>query len=735
MKNIYLAHTAPDGREQTIKEHSENTAALCRRFAIPQLKDEMYLMGLLHDIGKYQETFVKRIHGEQVAVEHSICGAKAVYESYGELPTGLMLEYCIAGHHSGLPDGGTKGDGAGMKTLHGRLKRSCGDFSVYESELDVPEADPDNFVKLLLSDCEGSDAQIYDQVIDKFAFFTRYSFSCLVDADSTDTAGFCGNDPGFRSLHADFEACLKRVNEKLGSFDCVTELQRSRKILQEEAFANIKKKAEIYLLDMPTGSGKTLCSIKCALIKAIEEHKKRIIYVIPYNSIIDQTAEIFSEIFGSDGEILRHQSTFSFEDSGKDDDFIYGAKYAAENWDAPIIITTVVQFFESLFSNKRGRLRKMHNMQDAVIVFDEVHLMPVKYLQPCLQAVGYITKYLNSCAVFMTATMPDFSALMDKYVQHGAKTVSLIDDKKEFSKFKKCSYEYIGEISKETLIKETHKYPSNLIVVNTRKTARAVFGGCCGKKYHLSTYMTAVERARVIREINFELKKIEQDFPDLKDVPEERRITVVSTSLIEAGVDMDVYMVFRETSGLDSILQAGGRCNREGKRKDAKVYVFELLKEEARPDPDIKRNLTKGLLEKYDDISAPESIDEYYRRLMSMSEDMITEYAMHKNCRDISCMEFAGYSEWIKIIDTAAVPLVVPLDEKAGSMAEKLKYEKYADIRALQKYTCQIYPYELEELIKQHAVSDYGTGIYCLTNLDYYNPEIGITFEAKDYFI
>lgn len=196
------------------------------------------------------------------------------------------------------------------------------------------------------------------------------------------------------------------------------------------------KNAEIYLLNMPTGSGKTLASVKIALERAIASGKKRIIYIIPYNSIIDQTANVFDELFQGTAQILRHQSTFSYEDDENiSEDYREAAKCAAENWNAPFIITTAVQFFESVYANRRGKLRKMHNMADSVLIFDEAHLMPQNYLQPCLQAVAYITRYLKSEAVFLTATMPDFVKLLQQYALPDSKVENLIQDTSLFIEF------------------------------------------------------------------------------------------------------------------------------------------------------------------------------------------------------------------------------------------------------------------------------------------------------------
>ena len=732
MVHPYIAHVREaSGEIQPVREHSLNTAKLCQEYGVPDWKDFLYVLGLLHDVGKYQPAFQRRIRGEAVRVEHSLCGALAAQEKY-PMPASLMLAYCIAGHHGGLPDGGFANDTEEQPTLQGRLKRQVEGFGEYQSELDLPELDVPKWTQLLIGDC----GKQVDRLVDKFAFLTRYAFSCLVDADSSDTAAFCREGTLPRSLKGNFSVCLEKINHRLQSFVCHTPLQKARLCLQEQAFRRAGERAEIYLLNMPTGSGKTLASVKIALERALAEGKKRIIYVIPYNSIIDQTAEVLENLFGEDLEILRHQSTFSYEEEENGtEDYREAAKTAAENWDAPFIITTAVQFFESVYSNKRGKLRKLHNMADSILVFDEAHTMPSQYLQPCLQAVSYIVRYLHSQALFLTATMPDFPRLLQEYALPDTQVRHLITDTGIFSIFQKCQYSYLGEVDPHSLLEKSAAYPSSLIIVNRKATARALYQECSGKKFHLSTYMTGMDRQRVLQDIRRELDQLAQDFPHLQDVPAERRITVISTSLIEAGVDLDVYTVFRETAGLDSILQAGGRCNREGKRKRADVFVFDFLEASGRKAIDEKTSLTKGLLQKYADISEPACIAEYYDRLFRQKSEEIQKNTMHQMCVDIRSIPFRQYAEQFSMIDSRTVSLVVPQDEKSRALVEQLQFAKSANVRQLQNYTCTLYPKELEDLLHQHAADDYGTGIYCLTNMDYYHEDTGIGWDAPDYFL
>lgn len=724
---IYKAHiNTNDNSVQSVLEHSVNTAEICRESSVDELKEIMYAMGALHDIGKYQPSFQKRIDGQSITVEHSVCGAKEAERLLGGA-AGLLMEYCISGHHSGIPDGGSPFDDAQMPTLYGRMKRETEDYSYYKKEIKLPEINTDEFGKLILKDCKTK-----KELVEKFAFITRYCFSCLTDADSTDTAEFCSGIKN-TELKTDFKQCLDKINSKLNSYDCVTELQKSRSRLQQQVYDKADSDSEIYLMNMPTGSGKTLCSMKFALERAIRTGKKRIIYVIPYNSIIDQTVKDFEDIFGESASILRHQSSFSYDDSDYDEDYKKQLKSSAENWNAQLIVTTAVQFFESVYANKRSKLRKMHNIADSILVFDEAHLMPAEQLQPCLRAIVYATRLLNSEAVFLTATMPDFDSLIRQYAFKDSKITELISDKSLFENFRKCSFKKLGTVGQAELIEHSMKNPSSLIVVNKRKTARELFSLCSGEVYHLSTYMTALDRKNTIEAIKKSLKKLENDYPDLSDVPLQRRITVISTSLIEAGVDLDFHCVYREVSGLDSILQAGGRCNREGKRADANVYVFDFGEKNVKDN--IKEILTKRILQTYDDISCENSVTDYYQSFYEYLNEAIEKNTISADCEDVFAIPFKTYAEHFNLIESDSVSVIVPQDDASIELCRLLENGIPVSTRKLQKYACSIYPNELDDLKRQNVVKDYGFGIWCLTNTDYYDEKIGITFEAKDYFL
>ena len=483
----YIGHTSDDGRKQLLLDHLNGTSKLCRENANEFWADIAEFVGQIHDIGKYTSDFQKRINGaENIRVEHAICGAKEVAKAPPKsyVP---MIEYCVAGHHSGLPDGGTKVDGEEDSTLHGRMKRKTGDYSAYENEVKL-EYPKDNLRELF-------DVSNQREIIEMYSFFTRYLFSCLTDADFIDTERFVTPNTD-RGIDGDFQKAYEKVYEKLNSFKIETKLQESRSIIQEQVYKSVESNANVYTLNMPTGSGKTLCSIRAALKTAIENKKKRIIYVIPYVSIIEQTAKVFEDIFGDVLPVLQHHSNYDFDDDKNEDENEITSeklKRSCENWDAKLIVTTNIQFFESLYHYKGRRLRKLHNLADSVIIFDEIHMLPIDYIQPCLRAIGYVTKYLNSTAILMSATMPNYDKFMERYMS-GVKIENAVKDTSLFNVFDKCRYEYIGKCELASLAEKAQEYDNALIIVNKRKTARELYDMCSGNKYHLSTYMTPLHR-------------------------------------------------------------------------------------------------------------------------------------------------------------------------------------------------------------------------------------------------
>lgn len=723
----YYAHITEDGRKQTVLEHLTATAALCGSFAIDGLKPFAELAGLLHDVGKYSAAFQRRLEGGKEHFEHSVCGAIELHklETNNNKLFLTMLEYCIVGHHTGLPDGGSVGDSENDHTLHARLKRApdytgSSDYLAYKEEIKINIPDLMPLFKLMYGDVDKKNER---EKIERYAFFTRYLFSCLTDADFLDTERtFAPNTD--RQLNADFAKVSEKLDEKLAGFKADTELQKARGRLLGQACENCTGDENIFLLNMPTGSGKTLCSLRLALdlLKNSGGRLKRVIYVIPYTSIIEQTAKEFTELFGEYADILQHHSNFVYDESGGDTTAAKLQK-ACENWDSPFVITTNVQFFQSLCHYKSSGLRKLHNMGDSVIIFDEIHLLPLDVLQPCLRGIGYVTKYLGSKAVLLSATMPNLSRLFEEYLP-GVRYKEIITDKSDHRYFKKCGYTYLGETDNETIVQKAAEYNSSLIVVNSRKTAREVYALADGNKYHLSTYMTPADRSAVIEQIRDDLKN-------------GRKVTVVSTSLIEAGVDLDFEAVFRQLAGLDSILQSGGRCNREGRRESGDVYIYST-DEKPRKELALRAEITGGLLNEYEDISSAECVEEYFNRLFfnkqhTIDSNSIADNGYSAGIRNMDCIAFRKYAEDFEYIKDETVAVVIDNCEESRELLEQI-YEKprYAR-RKLQRYSVGLkYFHEFAPMLQTGRIREYCKGICVLNDNDDYDSEVGLLIDKVD---
>lgn len=715
----YYAHTREDGEKQLLKTHLENVAKLASSFAFGSLKRSAELAGILHDIGKYQPSFQKKLEGQKISIEHSACGAYEIKKQMRN-PMGALLEFIISGHHSGLPDFGAAGDDADGNTLCAKLheKREREDYSAFQNEitsLPLKESE-EEIIKFVSEGCSS-----VEELSDRFEFLTRYLYSCLVDADFLDTEEFCqGKRQKVRE--ADFEECLTLLTKKLSSFRASTALQKARNSLQAQALTNVEKSSPLYLLNIPTGSGKTICSMNLALKIANREGKKRIIYVIPYTSIIEQTAEVFESLFPN-AKILQHHSDYVFEEktknASKDEPSM---QKAAENWDASIIITTNVQFFESIYDNHSSRLRKFHNMADSVIVFDEIHTLPIDLFVPCMKAVEQLTTRYQAKAIFLTATMPDFASLVEKYVGRKWEMVPLVPIKEDFVYFEKCKYEWLeGE-----LLSDLNVEKNNLLIFNKRKTAEKYYREYEGKKYYLSTYLTPVDRSKKIAEIKEILAEGKE------------KIAVFSTSLIEAGVDVDFDVVYRELNGIDSILQSGGRCNREGKRskEESLVKLFETEGNLSR-EMQKKANIAKGCIKTFgvNNIASEECIrayfDELYAYFLKRSDKKTGESVTNENFYQI---KFATKADNFNLIDSTTVSVAIPCEEIAGEI-EKLKLLGFADRRLIRKYSASVNYKECEKLMASGVVS-LVEGCYLLTNPTSYSSETGLSSQLieEDYF-
>lgn len=716
----FLAHIKDDGTEQSVEEHLVSTAALAGEFSIDEFKPLAEFSGRIHDIGKFRDGFQQRIRGKSTKpCEHACAAAQEIsrHSMDGKcFPVfSPLLEYCTAGHHAGLQNG-IPTNLSPEGSLADSLSRNIDDIekhrTLFERFCEIPDE------KLLLralmlmqKNLDVVDKQYKNrEMIERYAFFTRYVYSCLTDADFLDTENFCTGGLE-RGMSGDFSAALKRVDEKLAKMPDNSDVCRARKELQNQAFS-ANNSSGVKILNMPTGSGKTLCSIRLALESAVKRRKRRIIYVIPYNSIIEQTADVFERLFGDVLPILQHHSDFDFDKASDDEKYAEYLARCTENWDAPLVITTNVQFFQSMYHNRSSKLRKLHNLSDSVLVFDEVHIMPTDFLQPCLRGVGYLVNFLNCEALFLSATMPDFSQMFNKYAV-GCDYSEMISDKSSFACFRNCTCENIGEISEENLILSADLHESSLIIVNSRKRARELYQKCTREnRFCLSTYMTSEDRSAAISKI--------------RELIGKEPVTVISTSLIEAGVDLDFEAVYREISGLDSIIQSAGRCNREGRRSEGYMKVFEFENSGIPRGLKMRANLTKSLFDEYEDIFSPECITDYYSRLYGALDSSVDCGTIYNNGMKADCIPFRDYADSFNMIDSDTINVVIP-NEENRTLIESLDYSSKA-LRKLSRYSASVHYGEFKKLLESGVIKPRGYA-YVLEISEYYSRETGLNPE------
>lgn len=734
------SHSARDESEwHSLRQHLIDTGERAAGFLEPVGCDDMArVAGLLHDLGKYSREFQSRLRGGPPC-DHSTAGARLAIERYGsgdarKASPGKMLAFAIAGHHAGLADGV---NGTEPRALAARLEAAVPEpATIWQQDLSLPK-----LVSLPLKQRDRDMAGFCA------AFATRMIFSALVDADFLDTEAWyaaCDGHPVSRGHHPALSELLDRLDVYLNMLmsNCGdTEVNRVRREVLERARAKAAEAPGMFTFTVPTGGGKTLSSLAFALEHAARHELARVIYVIPYTSIIDQTARVFREAVGREDEnpadlIVEHHSAFE-EERVRNREAWDKLRLAMENWDAPIIVTTAVQFFESLFANKPSHCRKLHNIANSIVILDEAQTLPLGLLRPCVAALDELSRNWRTSVVLCTATQPALAAA-DGFVG-GFKELREIapepvDLHRRLKRTRICRH---GKVTDAELAGRLCVTPQVLCIVNTRRHAREFFEAIreASGSLHLSTLMCARHRGEVLHTVRRRLEAGEA-------------VRLVATSLIEAGVDVDFPVVWRAEAGLESIVQAAGRCNREGKAARGDVFVFEPADTEGRRPPgDVAKraDAARRVMRHHDDPATPEAVRTYFQDVYWIEgrgldrKDVLFAFRERAESFDFP---FATVARDFRMIETGVVPIIVPWPGADGGGDTADRYLRELDFverpgrvaRSLQPYTVQVPPQVRRRLLEAGAVrfvreDDFGEQFAVLENLDLYRPDIGLTWE------
>ena len=530
---MFFAHTTERQDQsdwQPLQEHLEATASLAEANAAHFECGAMArTMGLLHDLGKYSTPFQKRLLGESGKVDHATAGAIVASERYG--PIGRLLAYGIAGHHAGLANGRDHGT---RTPLAERLSRDTLSLDpAWESEIPLSVSAPEP---------EAFSPHVEHQSF-QLAFLARMLFSSLVDADYRDTEAFYTSlegRPAERTGFPSLEALRVELEKTISGFRMDTDVNELRTEILNHARGEAEREPGLFSMTVPTGGGKTLTSLAFALDHAIRYRLRRVIFVIPFTSIVEQNAAVFRQALGpyGDSAVLEHHSAYQ-DDRQNAPESAEKLKKAMENWEAPIVVTTSVQFFESLFGDRPSQCRKLHNISGSVVILDEAQTLPMKLLRPCVAAIDELARNYRTSLVLCTATQPALKA-SDEF-KGGLENVRELapDRERIFAGLRRVTVRHVGAASDADIADTLRENEQGLCIVNNRRHARCLYEKIADKPaaYHLTTLMCARHRSEMLAEIRGRL---------LEGLP----CRLVSTSLIEAGVDVDFPLVLRAETGL-----------------------------------------------------------------------------------------------------------------------------------------------------------------------------------------
>lgn len=781
-----LAHINEYKQRQTVERHLESTAEICRELGkTVGLENMMFLTGLLHDIGKNTKKFnqylldmTENINSHKKGeVDHSTAGGQYVFnmnpgKSEIYRVTGELMAYAIFSHH-GLID---MVDESGKEVFILRTEKSdIGYEEALENSRELlnrfdtadifnKAADEIKAVIAIINDtakkCNGN----RDTAFFMLGCLQRLVCSILIDGDRTDTAEFM-SDVSLRKI-IDYDSLWKsyenKLNEHLAKFKGTDKISLLRGQMSKECYDFAAKEGGIYCLPIPTGGGKTLASLRYALEHCKKYNKKRIIYVAPYLSILEQNASEIKAILKDEENILEHHSNIVFED---DKQTAGHYKYLTDLWTSPVILTSMVRLLEVMFSGDTTNVRRFNRLANSVVIFDEIQSLPVRIINLFNQTANFLSKVCNATIILCSATQPLLGEAGERilygspvnmisdvnYVSDAFRRVRIIDKTRP----EKYTTEELADFVLE-------KADDNMLVIlNTKGAVRELCRELESRKtdyeiYQLTTYMCPQHRNQIIREI--------------KDRIGNTRLICVSTQLIEAGVDISFNNVIRSLAGLDSVIQAAGRCNRHGNADLRFVYIINYAKEKVESLEDISRGqdcmgeLLFEYKKKYDEygmdyLLSNEAIENYYQKYFyKRKQDMyynvdgaeiknlfqaLSVHPMHKNHKRqwgtvmSQAYRFAGKS--FAAIDSNTIGVIVPYKEGAEKLKKLLDSKDFREqrqlLKELQRYTVNVYGSDkvLSDLKSRRAVTAiFDESIYVLSE-GFYDNEKGLSSELNDY--
>ena len=722
----FFGHTKPGSPDQAdwepLEDHLGNVAARARDFGSAfGAADWAYLGGLWHDLGKYRSSFQRYLEcvggalgddgceeGAPGRVDHSTVGAIMSRESLG--PPGIILSYLIAGHHAGLPDAS-----GGEASLAARLDKRAVLVDWHREKIPrtiieqpIPASRPPSK--------DPADVHLW----------IRMLFSCLTDADFLATEEFMNPGiaeqrmatyPDLAALKSRFEAHMSR------QFPASTSgINGLRHEVRSACVRGAGLEPGLFSLSVPTGGGKTLASMAFALHHAQQWKKRRIIYVIPYTSIVEQTADVFREIFGD--AVIEHHSNIDSDDPARDN---VKRRLLAENWDAPIIVTTNVQFFESLFAARPSRCRKLHNIVKSVVILDEAQLLPPEFLDPIKRTALALAHDYGVTIVISTATQPalDVPGIRE-----------LAPDPPALAKrLQRVRYEWPKSSQRrslEDLAVELREQPQVLCVVGRRDDARDLFelmDDPGGEALHLSALMCGEHRAQRIGLIRARLKQ-------------GSRVRVVSTQLVEAGVDFDFPVVYRAFAGLDSIAQAAGRCNREGRLAElGRVVVFNPPREAPQGLLRKAESVTRELLYDVQNPVLDQPLFEkffklYYSKLNSLdAKGIVRLLTADGRAHGHIDLQFREAASLFKLVDDSNyVSVAVPWGNRGRALVDTLTsgFDRFS-MRRLQRFVVNLPRHQASALARDGSIREVLPGLFAVANDRQYSDKIGLRTTGPEY--